>query len=289
MTGTSPAGERGLIGAEAAQEGGGIRPERGRIAVYSCHFGRYEPFHDHALGPAGNWDRIIFTDRADLDAPGRRVVLLPDGFDGLTSKQASRLPKLMPERFLARYDWVLYVDNRARLMVRPDALVARIEAAQGGEAPAGRYLARLAQRGCAWREARICLRKGFMDEAEYARVQAAFEAAGFPREAGMFMNTALVQRMGSDETARLNAAWFRAFCEVAGRDQVLLPFVLWQTGLTQHELGFGLDEVIRWPIFGRRVRRLYQRGKPLPEGWDQGDPSEGDPSEGDTSEGDTGA
>lgn len=266
----------GFLEAGAVREAGGIVPERGRIAVYSCHFGRYEPFHDQALGEAGDWDRIIFTDQPDLVAPGRRVVVMPAGFGGLTAKQASRLPKLMPEAFLGQHDWVIYVDNRARLMLRPDVLVARIAAGQGGDAPAGRYLARLPQRGCAWREARVCLRKGFLDEAEHARVMALFEGAGFPREAGMFMNTALVQRMGSADTARLNAAWFRAFCEVAGRDQVLLPFVIWQTGLVQRELGFGLEEVIRWPIFGRRIRRLFQKGKPLPEGWDRGEGTEED-------------
>ena len=265
--------------AAAVQQAGGIGPERGRIAVYSCHFGRYEPFHDQALGPEGDWDRVIFTDRSDLEAPGRRVVLLPEGFEGLTAKQASRLPKLMPERFLARYDWVIYVDNRARLILRPDEVVARIEAAQGGEAQAGRYLARHAQRDCAWREARVCLRKGFIAQAEYDAVRARFETAGFPEGAGMWVNTALVQKMGSEATAQLNAAWFRAFCEVAGRDQVLLPFVMWQTGLAQRDLGFGLDEMIRWPIFGRRVRRLFQRGKPLPEGWDQGDGLEQDTEE----------
>lgn len=260
-----------IIGAEAVQAEDGLRPERGRIAVYSCHFGQYEPFHDHALGPEGAWDRVIFTDRADLEAPGRRVVVMPEGFEGLTAKQASRLPKLVPERFLARHDWVIYVDNRARLIARPDALVARIEAAQGGAAAAGRYLARHAQRDCAWREARVCLRKGFITQAEHDAVRSRFEDAGFPQAAGMWVNTALIQKMGSEATARLNAEWFRAFCEVAGRDQVLLPFVLWQTGLAQRELGFGLEEVIRWPIFGRRVRRLYRRGKPLPEGWDRGD------------------
>ena len=255
--------------AAEVRRAGGLLPERGRIAVYSCHFGRYEPFHDHALGPEGDWDRVIFTDQPDLVAEGRRIVLLPEGFDGLTAKQASRLPKLVPEMFFGRHDWVIYVDNRARLMVRPDALVARIEAGQGGEVPAGRYLARLPQRGCAWREARVCLRKGFMDDAEFARVQALFTGAGFPREAGMFMNTALVQRMGSEATARLNEEWFRAFREVAGRDQVLLPFVIWQTGLVQQELGFGLEEMIRWPVFGRRIRRLFQKGQALPEGWDR--------------------
>lgn len=271
MTGLSSGGAVGVIGAEAARQAGGLVPERGRIAVYSCHFGRYEPFHDHALGPEGEWDRIVFTDRADLEAPGRRRVLVSEGFDGLTAKQASRLPKLMPEVFLGQYDWVIYVDNRARLILRPDEVVARISMGQGGAAVPGRYLARHPQRGCAWREARVCLRKGFISETEYEGVRARFEASGFPQEAGMWVNTALVQKMGSEETARLNAEWFRAFCTVAGRDQVLLPFVIWQTGLAQQDLGFPLQEMIRWPIFGRRVRRLYQRGKPLPEGWDRGE------------------
>lgn len=258
-----------VLAAEDVRRAGGVEPQRGRIAVYSCHFGNYEPFHDHALGGAGDWDRIVFTDRADLVAPGRRVVVLPEGFDGLTPKQASRLPKLMPEPFLGRYDWVIYVDNRARLVLPPDAVIARVTAGQGGVAGPGRYLARHPQRDCAWREARVCLRKGFLSAAEHDAVRARFEAAGFPPEAGMWVNTALVQRMGSPDTARLNAAWFQAFCTLAGRDQILLPFVLWQTGLVQRELGFGLDEMIQWPVFGRRVRRLFRKGKPLPDGWDR--------------------
>lgn len=66
-------------------------PERGRITVYSCYFGQYEPFHRFALGPEGDWDNVVFTDHATLDAPGCRFVRLPEVLEGLTPKHLSRI------------------------------------------------------------------------------------------------------------------------------------------------------------------------------------------------------
>lgn len=256
---------------DLAEDGQAIEmlvPDRGRIAVYSCYFGQYEPFHRHALGPEGDWDHIIFTDHAELDAPGCRVVRLPEGFEGLTAKQLSRLPKLWPERFLGLYDWVIYIDNRARLVMRPEEVVGRLDSAHGGLAPAGRFLVRHRARGCSWREAEVCLRQEKLDAEEMARLRAWFREAGLPKNAGLFVNTALVQKMGSPDTARLNEAWFRAFVTIAGRDQVLLPTVMRMTGLAQHEMGMPLAEFVHWPVFGFKIRNRFRRGIALPVGWD---------------------
>lgn len=256
---------------DLAEDGRAIEmlvPDRGRIAVYSCYFGQYEPFHRNALGPEGDWDRIIFTDHAELGAPGCRVVRLPEGFEGLSPKQLSRLPKLWPERFLGAYDWVIYIDNRARLVMPPDQVVARLDAAHGGVAPAGRFLVRHRARGCSWREAEVCQRQEKLDAEEMARLHAWFREAGLPRNAGLFVNTALVQKMGSPDTARLNEAWFRAFVSIAGRDQVLLPNVMRVTGLAQHEMGMALAEFAQWPVFGFKIRNMFRRGMALPVGWD---------------------
>jgi hypothetical protein len=259
-----------LNDADEVRQAGGLLPQRSRIAVYSCYFGSYEPYHAGALGPDGEWDHILFTDRTGLPQDGRRFVVMPPGFDGLTARQLSRLPKLCPEVFLSRYDWVIYVDNRARLRLAPDVLIDRIERQMGGadRTPAGRYLARHSQRNCAWRESRICLRKGFFTQAEFDAIRNRFESAGFPRDAGLFVNTGLIQKMGSETTARLNRAWMEAFCRIAGRDQPLLPFVLWQSGQTQHELGFPLTDIIDWPMFGRKGRIRFQESGIVPEGWD---------------------
>ena len=246
-----------------------IKPERGRIAVCSCYFGQYEPFNRHALGPEGAWDRIIFTDHTDLDAPGCRVVHLPAGSGGLTAKHLSRLPKLWPEKFLSAYDWVIYIDNRARLLMSPVDLIARAAEKHGGAAPPGRYLVRHRARDCSWREAEVCKWQSKLDEDELARLHAWFTKTNLPRHAGLYVNTSLIQKMGSADTARLNEAWFNAFVTIAGRDQVLLPNVMRELDLPQHELGMPLADFAAWPVFGFRIRRRFQRGMSLPDGWDQ--------------------
>lgn len=237
---------------------GGVQPERGRIAVYSCWFGDYEPYNPLAMGPEGPWDRILFTDDPKLEPEGVRVVRLKPGRGGLSPKQMSREPKLWPERYLARYDWVIYVDNRAILMMPPNEIVAAIEGLHGEAAPAGRYLLPHQQRNCAWQELRECRRLKMIDSEEHRRVKAIFSEEDYPKGAGLYVNTCMVQKMGCPATEEMNRAWFDSFLFVVGRDQILLPFILWSMQISPQLLEIPHQGLIRWPLFGKQRRKNYQ-------------------------------
>lgn len=229
----------------------------GQIALISCHFGGHEPFNP----AAARTDQegvvpVVFTDDPDLAvAPGTGRVVLPAAPVGPAIQ--SRLPKLCPHLFLQGFDWVIYLDNNARLTHSPARLIHKIRKEHPDPAP-GRYLFRHRRRACAWDEADECLRLGYMTTEQHARVTQTFAAAGFPRNWGLFANTCLIQRMGSSETDALNEAWFQSLSTLTRRDQVMLPFLLWQRAVPHVGLRPKIKDWADWPVFSEAERARFR-------------------------------
>lgn len=227
------------------------------IAVISSYFGGYEPFQPGATAVVGQTaDAFVFTDHTSLPvAEGTRLVTLPP--DPVGPAIQSRLPKLCPHLFLQGFDWVIYLDNRARLRHRPEVLIHKI-GRQHPDRPAGRYLFRHRERDCAWDEAAKCFRSGHMTSQQFDRVAALFGEAGFPRNHGLYENPLMIQRMGSAETDRLNEAWYASLTSHTRRDQVMLPFLLWQQGVPFRVVERDKKKFIDWPVISGRDRRAFR-------------------------------
>lgn len=227
-----------------------------RLAVYSCYFGRHEPFNPEATGaesPA--YDRFVFTDHPDLPTSAR---LVPMEDRGEGAAILSRLPKLCPHLFFQGYDWVIYLDNNARFLLDPARVIRRV-VKQHPDAPAGRYLFRHRRRDCAWDEADECLRLGTMSPAQHAAVTAHLAAEGFARHAGLFVNTCLIQRMGDPGTDALNVAWYESLSSMTRRDQVLLPWLLASRACPHRVLSARIKSWVDWPVFSPAARARFRR------------------------------
>lgn len=227
-----------------------------RLAVYSCHFGAHEPFNPGATAAESPYyDRFVFTDHASLPTTAR-LVNLPDPGHGPAI--LSRLPKLCPHLFFQGYDWVIYLDNNARFLISPDRILRRVQR-EHPDAPPGRYLFRHRRRDCAWAEAAECRRLGYMTDAQLARIEAEFATAGLPRHAGLFVNTCLVQRMGSAQTDALNEAWFASLTSHTRRDQVMLPLLLRRMATPHRVLAAKVKDWADWPVFSPQMRERFRR------------------------------
>ncbi len=227
-----------------------------RIAVYSCHFGAHEPFNPDATGAGGpGYDRFVFTDHDSLPTPAR-LVRLTDRGEGPAI--LSRLPKLCPHLFFQGYDWVVYLDNNARFLLDPARIIRRVTKAHP-DTPPGRYLFRHRRRACAWDEADECLRLGYMTPDQHAAVTGLFAAEGFPRQAGLYVNTCLVQRMGDPATDALNEAWYDSLTRLTRRDQVMLPWLLASRACPHRVLTANIRAWVDWPIFSPKARARFRR------------------------------
>lgn len=230
-----------------------------RILVYSCYFGQYEPFNPKATGPGVGYDRVVLTDQR-LNTPGIRI-LGPDMAQDVSPTALSRLAKIRPHLFFADYDWVIYIDNSATLLNDPHQIIARIEADQGGTAAPGRYLFPHQRRNCAYREARLCMKKGRIPRADYRRQIQHYQAAGFPMDRGLFVNTMMVQKMGDPATDAFNDAWYQHFLTFSQRDQISLPFLLWQENYPVRLMPQSLFDLAQWPVFKKFRRAQFQSGQ----------------------------
>jgi hypothetical protein len=175
----------------------------------------------------------------------------------------SRLPKLCPHLFFQGYDWVVYLDNNARFLLDPARIIRRITK-EHPDTPAGRYLFRHRRRDCAWDEADECLRLGYMTPEQHARVTAHFTAQSLPRHAGLYVNTCLVQRMGSGQTDALNEAWYDSLTSLTRRDQVMLPWLLASHACPHRVLGAKIRSWVDWPIFSPKARARFRRKQIAP-------------------------
>lgn len=234
-----------------------VKPPSGaKIAVYSCYFGAHEPFNPDATSsenPA--YDRFVFTDHDSLRSSARLVRLTDQGQGPAI---LSRLPKICPHLFFQGYDWVVYLDNNARYLLDPARIIRRV-GKDHPDKPAGRYLFRHRRRTCAWDEADECLRLGYMTPVQHAKVTGHFEAEAFPRHAGLYVNTCLVQRMGCAQTDALNEAWFDSLTTMTRRDQVMLPWLLSSRGCPHRVLSAKLKSWADWPVFSPKVREKFRR------------------------------
>jgi hypothetical protein len=227
-----------------------------KIAVYSCYFGAHEPFNPAATGgDSALYDRFVFTDHQDLPTSAQLVALHDEG-EGPAI--LSRLPKLCPHLFFQAYDWVVYLDNNARFLLDPARIIRRV-VKEHPDAPSGRYLFRHRRRNCAWDEADECLRLGYMTPDQHTGVLSLFTKTGFPRQAGLFVNTCLVQRMGSPKTDALNEAWYDSLSRVTRRDQVLLPYLLAEQACPHRVLSAKLKSWADWPLFSPAARAKFRR------------------------------
>src|SRR5689334_9845660 len=90
---------------------------RPRKVVYTCLFGDYERFNDFEYERSPDIDFIVFTDDSEITSRHWKTVVMPRGM--LDAWRTVREIKTQPHRFLADYDWSLYVDNTVRLKVSP--------------------------------------------------------------------------------------------------------------------------------------------------------------------------
>lgn len=233
-----------------------VRPEAGaKLAVYSCYFGAHEPFNPEAAGADGQgYDRFVFTDHDSLPTSAALVQLRDQG-EGPAI--LSRRPKLCPHLFFQGYDWVVYLDNNARFVLDPARIVKRV-VKEHPDRPAGRYLFRHRRRDCAWDEADECLRLGYMTAGQHAQVTNIFRQADFPRHAGLFVNTCLIQRMGDAATDALNEAWYASLTTETRRDQVMLPWLLASRQCPHRVLSAKVKSWADWPIYSPKVRERFR-------------------------------
>ena len=170
-----------------------------RLIVYSVLVGDYEALKEpETLDPAARY--ILFTDNPALTSEKWEVVVLDT--KGLSPRRASRLPKLLPHRYLPDHDISVYIDASLTITEADIAAMVR-DALQDCDIAGYAHF----ERDCVFDEIEECLALGKVDKARATAFRDRLSKEQFPRHWGLLENACLVRR-NSPVMRQINELWF---------------------------------------------------------------------------------
>ena len=212
--------------------------------VYTAVFGNY----DRVAEVDGAWSGafVCFTDNPGLVGSGWEVVQVEQGEED--PAVANRRFKMLPHRYLASFARSLYIDANITLRKDPSVLFEKYLERDLVALAAHRF------RNCAYAEAEACVRDGLLAHDVAARQIASYRAAGFPENYGLTENNVLFRRHNDPAVIGLMEAWWKEYQHFGRRDQVSLPFLLWQRE-------FGVAHIEEGPRVSREYFDLRLHGR----------------------------
>jgi hypothetical protein len=193
------------------------------------------------------FERICFTDNPAISSKDWSVVPLRNPIFDFARE--SRRPKLLAHKYLAEFDWSLYVDCTVRLKQNPLAILR-----QYGSQSAPFVCFRHPWRDCVYDEGEETIRLGLDTEARVREQLDSYATRGFPRHAGLIAGTMLLRRHGDERLIEVSENWFEHVLRFSRRDQLSFNFVAWQRGfLYAHFAGELTDNpLMEWPCVHTR-------------------------------------
>lgn len=203
-----------------------------KIVVYSCLFGDYEELKEPDVADP-NVEYIIFTDNKDLVSKKWRIVVIENLSDNV--RKASRLPKILPHKYLSDHDISIYVDASFYIMAS-DIVEMAIECLDGKDIALYEHKNRV----CTYDEIRHVrsdpTRKVDGDICD--RHLEKLETEGFPEKYGLFENGLIVRR-NTEQIKQLNELWWSEYKNGAERDQFSFMYCVWKLGVDVNSISVG--------------------------------------------------
>lgn len=219
------------------------------IAIYTALIGGYDRLLEQP--PHDDVDFVCFTDNAELRSHTWDVRVVGMGESGT---RAARKVKTHPHVLLPDHEWTIWVD--ARLSIRSEAFVPTVLAAastSGMAAMAHR------QRDCVYDEAREVYQKGFDQSAPLLEQIRGYRRAGFPQHRGLLSTMVVVRRTTEPAVRAVNERWWSEIDRGSVRDQVSLPYVLWELGFEPGIIDRDPYENDLYVLHHHEVSRRYPR------------------------------
>jgi hypothetical protein len=199
-----------------------------KVAVITALSGSCAPLPDPLF--RASWiDYIAFTDSGTGSSPFWNYRPLPAfSFDRhYFRRRNAKLPKVLPEVFLADYDYYIWQDSTHRLVGDPSAWIERLSSV----ASATYSVFRHEQRDCVYSEADVVKEARFDLEANVNAQIKYYLKLGFPRHFGLFELPLFIKKKSPSSLA-FSLSWWEQICRFSSRDQLSFPFIVWSAGTT---------------------------------------------------------
>lgn len=196
--------------------------KKDKVVVYTCITNNY----DTPIPPIpaySSCDFILFTDNPDLLVQGWKTVAIQNT-TGIDSAKFSRMPKILPHRFLKDYDVSIYVDGNVGIH---GDILSLLHYLKGKPMAAFKH----PDRDCLYDEARIVVSRNLDNEGVVSEQIQKYKEEGFPDNFGLTENRVMIREHYDPSVMETMEMWWRELLRHSKRDQLSFPYVLWKTGL----------------------------------------------------------
>ncbi len=224
-----------------------------RIAVYTVIYGAVDGVHEPLTTP-DNCDFFIFTDQPLDPASLWQPKEFSASEHGLTDDPVlnSRFVKMFPDLFFADYDYSLYLDGKFQLRTDPTEFIHNMN-------PVGLKMFLHPLRDCVYQEIKACIRQHKEDPDRLKRYANKLKQAGLPAHYGLLEGAVILRETGNQKLQSLMAAWWQEFSQVIRRDQLSLPFILWQNGIDPGQIATLGRSIWSDPVFRKYPHRKKRK------------------------------
>lgn len=216
-------------------------------AIYTCVVGDYDIVLPPLSKPHG-CQFLLFTDNPRLDVAGWRTMPLASPKE-LPPNLQNRYHKLLPHRVLPRNTLSsIYVDGNVRILKDVQPL---LEEFWSSGQPVGLFPHKDRTKTRSGDEVKHCIANSVIaDTSRFTTEYAEFVRAGFPDPEGCLSENAILFRHHNDPAVmRAMERWWELVSRGSGRDQIPLPFALWESDISSHRFNFSYRE--KNPYFDR--------------------------------------
>ncbi|UWU51561.1 glycosyltransferase [Limnospira platensis] len=204
-----------------------------KIIVYTCNFGNYESVKEPlAVDPRVEY--ILFTDRKDIKSQTWKVVNIEDNLGD--PRRTSRLPKILPHKYLPQHDISVYIDSSLELKT-PDVLKMVEECMEGHEIALYKHY----KRNCVYDEINYVMNskdRVVVNKDLCLRTIKKYKEINYPKNNGLFEN-AFIFRSNTTPIKHLNNLWWNDYEHGSERDQFTLMYALFLTGIKPNTIKIG--------------------------------------------------
>lgn len=196
------------------------------LCVYTACAGGFDRPKAPAVElPGVDW--VCFTDDpGGIDAPPPwrvRPLGVEYGCPAGDARRLSRLPKLLPHRYLPEYERTLWVDAYYQVVGDVRQIVETgLDEHDAAMRPTIGW-------DCVYEEAATCLRRRLGVPAEIHAQVRHLREMGVPAHSGTW-GAGIIARRRTDASERLHEAWWEEYLAGSERDQIALPAAVWRTG-----------------------------------------------------------
>lgn len=196
----------------------------GKIAIYTSIFGNYDTINE-PMFKSENCDFFIITDQEIKNESIWKKIesdFIP-GFSDLDNYHKSKFCKLHPHLLFPDYDYSIWIDGNVQIVGDLYPLITRLK-----DKEIGMYGNPL--HNCIYTEAEYMIQNRRVDKKNVEHQLDYYQYKGFPKKFGMRECSIIVRHHKSKECIEIMKDWWEHLNKFTMRDQLSLPFILYEKG-----------------------------------------------------------